>query len=50
MKQLSMSVVFAMAVPHLASMAEAGQLRGIFVHKNSLGAYLLWSAASLAAT
>lgn len=50
MTQLAMSVVFAVAVPHLAWMAEAGQLRGIFVHKNSLGAYLLWSAATLAAT
>lgn len=50
MTQLSMSVVFAVAVPSLAWMAEAGQLRGIFVHKNSLGAYLLWSAATLAAT
>lgn len=48
--QLLMSVAFAVAVPRLAWMAEAGQLRGIFVHKNSLGAYLLWSAAALAAT
>jgi exopolysaccharide production protein ExoQ len=50
MTQLLMSVAFAVAVPRLAWMAEAGQLRGIFVHKNSLGAYRLWSAATLAAT
>ena len=43
-----LSLAFAVSLPGLAFMPEFGEFRGVFTHKNGMGALLVWTSLVLA--